>query len=255
LRFRFITLGGNSNFMVNPFHEEILKLIKKNSGQPTQHTFLDSYLGNDHMRYPIAMPTLRAIAKEWMRANRDLDSAAVADLLTSLIEGKSSTEKVMAGIMMGYSSLPQRQFDPAFFDTWLDHLAGWAEVDAVCTGDFTITQLPADWPRWKKLLNKLSKDPNINKRRASLVLFCSPLSKVKDARLEEMAFRIIERLKSEKEVLITKAISWLLRSMIRHYRESVLVYVKENEQTLPKIAVRETLIKLKTGKKAISSKQ
>jgi len=237
--------------MVNPFHQEILKLIQKNSGKPTQHTFLDSYLGNDHMRYPIAAPALRAIAKEWMRAHRDLPTDVFADLLTSLIEGESSTEKVMAGIMMDYSIPMQRNFNPMIFDQWLDHLIGWAEVDAVCTGDLTITQLPADWPKWKKLLIKLSKDVNINKRRASLVLFCSPLSRHKDDRMSELAFQIINRLKSEKEVLITKAISWVLRSMIKHYKENVATYLKENKETLPKIAVRETLIKLKTGRKNV----
>lgn len=235
--------------MINAFHEEILNLIKKNSGKGTRHTFSDSYLGNNHLRYAIAIPCLRVIAKDWMRAHRHLDPGALADLLTSLIEGKSSTEKMMAGIMMGYATHPQRQFDPIIFDRWLNQLEGWAEVDAVCTGDFTITQLPSDWPRWKRLLNRLSKDPNINKRRASLVLFCSPVSRIKDDRLAEMAFKNLERLKSEKDVLITKAISWLLRSMIRHYRESVSAYISQNQETLPRIAVRETLAKLKTGRK------
>jgi 3-methyladenine DNA glycosylase AlkD len=238
--------------MLNPFHKEILRLIQKNSGKPTRHTFLNSYMGNDHVRYPIAAPALRAIAKAWMREHRDLEPDEFANLLTSLIEGESSTEKIMAGIMMGYSSPIQRKFNPMVFDGWLNHLIGWAEVDAVCTGDFTITQLPSDWPKWKKLLNKLSKDANINKRRASLVLFCSAMSRVKDDRIGALAFQIIERLKSEKEILITKAISWLLRSMIKHYRESVEVYLKENADTLPKIALRETMVKLKTGKKTKS---
>jgi 3-methyladenine DNA glycosylase AlkD len=238
--------------MLNPFHQEILKLIQKHSGNPTQHTFLNSYLGNDHMRYAIAAPALRAIASEWMRGHRDLTSHQFADLITSLIRGKSSTEKIMGGILLGYSAKTQRKFNPMVFDGWLDHLVGWAEVDAVCTGDFTVTELPSEWPKWKKILIKLSKDSNINKRRASLVLFCSPVSKVKDDRMEALAFSIIDRLKSEKEVLITKAISWLLRSMIKHYGESVATYVKENAETLPKIAVRETLVKLRTGKKTKS---
>src|SRR5688500_19494553 len=49
---------------------------------------------------------------------------------------------------------------------------------------------------------KFSKDPNINKRRASLVLFCSPLARVKDDDLADAALKIVERLKSEKDVLI-----------------------------------------------------
>lgn len=239
--------------MTNPFHQEILKLIQKHSGKPTQHTFLDSYLGNDHVRYPISAPTLRSIAKEWMRAHRDLTPTEFETLLTSLIEGKSSTEKVMAGILMDYSAKSQRKFNLMVFDQWLDHLIGWAEVDTVCTGDLITTELPAQWPLWKKLLVKLSKDSNINKRRASLVLFCSPLSRVKNDSIAALAFKNIDHLKGEKEVIITKAISWVLRSMIKHYRELVSAYMKANADTLPKIAVRETMVKLKTGRKTTKS--
>jgi hypothetical protein len=58
--------------MKNSFHHEILAAIKKNSGTPTQHTFLDSYLGNQHPRYPISVPVLRSIAKNWMKDHKDL---------------------------------------------------------------------------------------------------------------------------------------------------------------------------------------
>lgn len=235
--------------MANSFHHEILALIRKNSGKPTRHTFLDTYLGNDHLRYPIDNPTLRGIAKEWMRSHRDLSPEVFRDVLTSLIEGESCTEKMMAGILMGYSAKDQRTFDPMVFDRWLGHLVGWVEVDTVCTGDFITTQLPDDWTKWKKLVVKLSKDENINKRRASLVLFCSPLGRVKDDRIAEVAFKNIERLKSEKDVRITKAISWVLRSMIKNYRTLVVAYLKENGHTLPKVALRETTVKLKTGVK------
>ena len=235
--------------MINPLHAEILKLIRKKSGKPTQHTFLNSYLGNDHPRYPISSGPLREIAKEWMRAHRNLSPDEFADVLTSLIEGESCTEKMMAGILMGYSQKPQRTFNPELFDQWLDHLVGWVEIDTLCTGPFPTTQLTADWPKWKKLIVKLSKDANINKRRASLVLFCSPVSRVRDERLAQEAFRRIDRLKSEKEVMITKAVSWLLRSMVKHYKNEVLEYVRENNDTLPKIAVRETVVKLETGRK------
>jgi len=235
--------------MIDPYHSEILQLIQNNSGTPTKHTFLDSYLGNDHPRYPINAPKLRSIAKTWMREHRELPVSAFSDMLTSLIKGKSATEKTMAGILMDYATADQRNFDPKLFDIWLDHLIGWAEVDAVCTGDYTIKQILLNWKKWKPLLLKFSKDKNIHKRRASLVLLCSPVSRVADAGMTEVALHNIEKLKSEKEVLITKAISWLLRSMVRHYKKTVSDYIKENKSTLPSIAVRETLTKLKTGKK------
>jgi 3-methyladenine DNA glycosylase AlkD len=237
--------------MKNAFHKDLLSLIVKNSGKPTRHTFLNSYLGNDHLRYPINNPTMRIIARDWMRAHKDLGPDAFADLLTSLIEGESCTEKMMAGFIMGYSTKAQRNVDPAIFDEWLDHLVGWVEVDTLCTGDFVRTQLPLQWTKWKKLVLKLSKDPNINKRRASLVLFCSVLGRIEDEAIADTAFTIIERLKGEKEVIITKAISWVLRTMIKHYRERVSDYLWENSESLPKIAVRETRMKLDTGTKNV----
>jgi 3-methyladenine DNA glycosylase AlkD len=235
--------------MINPYHEELLKEIKEKSGKGTQHTLLDSYLGNTHPRYPIAAPVLRTIAKTWMKAHRDLSSKTFSALLTSLIEGESSTEKVMAGILMDYATLEQGSFHPKIFDTWLNHLEGWAEVDAVCTGAYMVKQLPVAWTKWEPVLHRLSKAKNLQKQRASLVLLCSPVSHVTDDALVEAAFKNIDRLKAEKHLLITKAISWLLRSMVRHQKELVTLYVNENAGTLPAIAVRETRMVLKTGKK------
>jgi 3-methyladenine DNA glycosylase AlkD len=234
---------------MTPYHREILELIKKNSGKGTQHTMLDTYLGNKNPRYPIAAPVLRKLGKEWMRAKSELHPDEFADLLTSLISGVSSTEKIFAGILMDCAKEEQRSFDPGNFDRWLAHLEGWAEIDSVCTGKYTITHVVPLWKKWKPLLIKFSKDKNINKRRASLVIFCSPLRHIQDERLVKLAFENIDRLKSEKSVLITKAISWVLRSMYKHYRKQLSEYLKKNKDSLPKIAVRETMVKLKTGKK------
>lgn len=234
---------------MNAHHQEILEQIKKKSGTPTQHTFLDSYLGNDHPRYPISAPVLRTIAKDWMREHKDLTAAQVEKLFTSLVEGESGTEKSMAGIMMDYTTREQRTFDPKVFDRWLDHLVGWAEVDAVCTGKYTITEIPAQWKKWKPLLIRFSKSKNIHKRRASLVLFCSPVSQVRDEHMAAVVFENINRLKHEKEVLITKAISWVLRSMVKHYKGELKKFLQEEGDTLPPVARRETLVKLKTGRK------
>ena len=235
--------------MQNRFHKDLLKIIRETSGSPTKDEYLNNYLGSPHVRYPINAPTLRMIAKMWMGEHRELEPETFAGLLGSLIKGKSSTEKMMAGILMDYSSKHQRNFDPKVLDDWLEHLVGWAEVDAVCTGDFIASQLPAYWPQWKTLITRLSKSSNINKRRASLVLFCSPVSRIKNDTIADVALKTITKCQSEKDVMITKAISWVLRSLVKHHRQLVSEYVSANAATLPKIAVRETMVKLETGKK------
>ena len=217
--------------------------------KPTQHTFSDRYLGNSHPRYSIDVPALRKIARTWMKSHAMLSHKAFTILLTSLVKGRSSTEKCMAGILLDYSAADQRKFNPKLFNHWLDHLEGWAEVDSLCTGDFMVTEIPHNWIAWQSLLDKLSKSKNINKRRASLVLLCSPLRNHHDEKLVALALEIIERLKHEKDIRITKAISWVLRTMEKHYRIILTQYIDMNMESLPKIAVRETMIKLKTGTK------
>ena len=233
---------------MNPLHKEILVRIQQQSGKPTHHTFLDSYLGNSHPRYPISIPALRAIAREWMKAHRELSVSKFAALLSSLIKGKSSTEKCMVGILLDYSTPDQRTFDPKLFNTWLNYVEGWAEVDSLCTGRYSDTEIPGQWKVWKPQLIQFSKSKNIHKRRASLVLLCSPLRKSDDPRLAGMALQNVGQLKNEKEILITKAISWVLRSMVKHNRGAVEKFLKQ-EQGLPAIAVRETQRVLATGRK------
>jgi 3-methyladenine DNA glycosylase AlkD len=230
-------------------HKEILALIKARSGKGTQHTDLDSYLGNSHPRYPIAVPVLRTIARAWMLEHKSMSHVELSNVLSSLAAGKSGTEKSMVGTLLDYATAEQKGFSPKLLDEWLGHLIGWAEVDSLCTGKYSATEVPRNWKAWQPLLRKFSKSDNIQKRRASIVLLCSPLSKASSPALAETGFENIDRLKHEKEVLITKAISWLLRSMIKHHRTQVEDYVNENLDSLPKIAIRETLQKLKTGKK------
>jgi len=234
---------------MNPHHKNLLQQIRSLAGKPSHDEFLSNYLGNPHVRYAIDTATLRTLIREWAREHRQLTAEELADVVSSLVQGESSTEKIGAGILLGYSGRHQRNFNPEYFKRWLDHLIGWAEVDALCSGDFPARQVPADWTRWKKVIAALSKDKNIYKRRASLVLFCSPVGKARNEELLENAFQIIDRLKSEKDIVITKAISWLLRSLVKYHREEVDVYVDANEDTLPRVAVRETRVKLDTGRK------
>jgi len=236
--------------MKNNHHNEILQLILQHSVRATQHTFLDGYLGNDHPRYAISAPLLRKIAKEWMRDHRNLTATQFADMIDCFIKAPSSTEKCMAGILLDNTTKDQRKFDPKLFDKWLDYLVGWAEIDSVCTGSYPVSEIPDRWKEWKTLTTKFSKSKNINKRRASLVLFCSPLRNVNDERLANHALTIVDRLKHEKEIIITRAISWVLRSMERLHRKKLEQYLIENLLTLPKVAVRETMVKLKTGLKS-----
>jgi 3-methyladenine DNA glycosylase AlkD len=234
---------------MHPLHEEILAAIKTNSGKPTKHTFLETYLGNAHPRYAIANPELRMIAKEWTKEHKLLPQKEFIAVLDSLFEGASYNEKLIGGFLVHYARGSHKEIGPQHFESWLDHLEGWAEIDTLCTGDFSKTEIAGNWNKWKPFLKKLARSKDIGKRRASLAIFCSVFSRVTDADVADTALGNIDLVKHEKEILITKAISWVLRSMIRHHRKTVAEYLEENANTLPAIAVRETRMKLSTGKK------
>lgn len=95
----------------------------------------------------------------------------------------------------------------------------------------------------------LSRDRNINKRRAALVFLTGPVRYSDDERIVALAFEIIDTLKPERDIMITKAVSWLLRSMVQHHKRAVAAYIKENRNSLPAVAVRETSRKIATGRK------
>lgn len=234
----------------NRLHKELLERIIEKSGKPKKQPFLDNYLGNSHPKYPINNPTLRSITKEFTRNHKDLRVKDFQQVLTSLIQAPSMTEKMAAGLLLDTCTKEQRKFIPAIFDKWLNHLIGWVEVDTLCSGKYSKTEIKEQWSEWKTLLLKFSASKNINKRRASLVLLCaSALRYERNEAMANVAFQIIHKLSHEKEVLITKAISWLLRSMVKFYKKEVAAFVQKNKSTLPAIAVRETLAKIKFGRK------
>ena len=78
-------------------------------------------------------------------------------------------------------------------------------------------------------------------------MLTKPLRESADLRLARLAFANIGKLKSDKDILITSAVSWLLRALIKNHRQEVEDYLKDNSDSLPKIALRETRNKLKSG--------
>ncbi len=230
-------------------HKKLLAEIKKHKGRGTAHSKSDSYIGSGHYYYDVSVPARRAIARKWLAANKNISEADFLKTIDDLNKGKSHEEKTMASSLIGYHALHRKNMGPKHVDKWLTHLVGWAEVDSLCQNVFTADEMLANWKAWENQIRKFSKDKNISKRRAALVLLTGPVHYSSDKRISELAFEMMERLKSEREILITKAVSWLLRSMITRHKAAVAEYVKKNSASLPSIAVRETLNKIKTGRK------
>lgn len=232
-------------------HQEIRQKLKKLSGKGTaaEKAWLQKYLGSNKPTNSIKTADIVKLARLIITDN-NWNGITLSKLLDSLYSKATTFEELhLAGCILGEGLKRKVAIDPNNLDYWLSFTYGWAETDVLCQSNFNSELLLSDWNTWKKLLIKFSKDKNIHKRRASLVLLTKSVRESSDTRLSDMAFTNIKLLKKEKEILITKAISWLLRSLITNHKNEVTEYLKNNKDSLPKIALRETLNKLTTGKK------
>ncbi len=207
------------------------------------------YMGTNHTFLGVTNPEKHKLASVFKKQFPEISFDDLIKLLDRLNSGKTFEEKTIGPFILLKYSKHVSQIQPQHVDRWLMHLEGWCEIDTLCQSTFPPKVFLDKWNMWKKALTNWSKDKQISKRRASLVLLCKSVGGSADPRLKNLAFENINRLKLEKDILITKSISWILRSMIDNFKKDVTAYLDKNEDSLPKIAVRETRKKLLTGRK------
>ena len=236
---------------IKKLHQQILVDLNKLPGKSDRNEsqWLQHYLGTLRPVHGVKTADLRTCLRQFSKSN-PLTVDELVDLLDLLYSKAKTVEEIMfaAGLIGLYPKLiPQIPLKK--FEYWLTFCHGWVEVDTLCSSPVTAEIMLANFTGWSKLLQKLSVSKNINQRRASLVFLCLPLRQSADPRLSRLSLELVEKLKWEKDILITKAVSWVLRSMVKNYSSLVGDYLDHQGQTLPKIALRETRRKLETGRK------
>jgi 3-methyladenine DNA glycosylase AlkD len=235
---------------MHPEHAVLLAELRAAARPATDRFDPRSYLGTDHACLRVPVPPRRRIARTWAKGHKADSPEAVLEVVDGLFGGASHEEKTLAALLLEAHRPARLAVSPSRFDAWLGQLAGWAEIDSLCQNIIPPDQMLADWPAWRGLIRRLASDPNINKRRASLVLLTGACGRSPDPRLAALAFETIEALKGERAIILTKAVSWLLRCLVRHHAAEVSTYLDREAASLPAIAVRETRAKLATGRKS-----
>ena len=231
-------------------YDNFIAYIQNNASQEEHYHLSAEYTGGNHIHYGLRTPLMRGFIKSWYAENKKtLDYEEWETLLNALYHGKSFEERAMASMVMSRFPKFRLELSLGRLDVWLSQLVGWAEVDSTCQMVFTDKDFDARWEAWEPFLRGLCADGNINKRRASIVLLIKPIRDTKEKRFFNLGMEFVDVLKVEKDKLITKAISWILRESIKQHRQDVAKYVGENQDSLPAIAVREFRKKLETGRK------
>ena len=208
-----------------------------------------SFTSGGHAYYGVAVLERRRLVKAWLREHAELAIPVLLATCDSLIGSDIYDEKTLGCMIVKQHRAVCAAVTPTEIERWLGHLVGWAEVDSLCQNTIPAAQMLADWAAWDGLLVRLARSTNVNKRRAALVLLTGPVHYSADTRLRNAALRTVDALKHERAILITKAVSWLLRSLTTRHRDELEAYLAANSDTLPAIAVRETRVKLQSGTK------
>ena len=231
---------------MHPLHTRIKKELKRVGGAPALSHEHFRYHGSTRKVYDLSVPERRKIV---VSISKGITSPKeVKELAFSLGRGETYDERVMVGMLLETTKF-REILAPALLKQLLAGREGWAEIDHLCQSLLKGDEFLKSFSAWKNHIEGFKKSKDIALRRGALVLLVRPSREVDDERLKKLCFETIDALKHEKDILITKAISWLLREMVVNYKKDVSTYLSKNADTLPKIAVRETKKKLLTGKK------
>jgi 3-methyladenine DNA glycosylase AlkD len=200
--------------------------------------------------YGISVPDERRLARRWLSDRSGWSPERQYRTVRSLLAGPSYEEKTLGCMILKEREEVRHQVSPGQVVSWLDDLRGWAEVDSLCQSVFAPEDLMSDWAAWCAAIGSLSRSDNANKRRASLVLLTRPVRQSSDERLVQLALTVVDQAQADRDPLVTKAVSWLLRALTVNHPDLVAQYLDRHLSDLAPLVVRETRTKLKTGTKS-----
>jgi len=199
--------------------------------------------------YGVRTPRHRQIARDWRRAHKDIAFDDLLPLVETLWLGKSQEERTMAMELLNQyrHHIPNLAWD--HFERWRYQVDNWALADGLAStllGPWLAANpddrldrlwyLIAAEDMWIRRVALVATTP-INRGRASFTL-------------PDMTLELIDRVKEERDPMITKAVSWALRVLIKKHADRVSAYLEQNKDVLARHVIREVNNKLRTGLKS-----
>lgn len=199
--------------------------------------------------YGVRVPHLRQIARDWQQAHKNISGEDLMALVEVLWEGESLEERALAmELLMRY---PRRipSLDWGHFDRWRRKVDNWGLTDQLGTRILG-PWLLADAEGRLGHLWELIADEDVWSRRLALVATV-PINRGHTGfTIPDLTLELVDRVAEERHPMITKAVSWALREMVKTHPDRVAAYLEERRDALAAHVVREVRNKLRTGLKS-----
>lgn len=226
---------------------ELIGLKKKCS--PSEKAFVKKYLGTGRDVLCVRSSDRDKVVRKVSKEVAQMSPGQVRVFIDDLLAGDYCDYFSFVGKLISVCKHARDSISFSDLERWLKKTTGWMECDVLCQSFLEGSEADGRWGEFSRAIIKFRSSKNIQLRRASLVLQVKPNRTLESDKMRSLAFETLEILKGERDILITKSVSWLLRSLAVGSPQEVKKYLEENKDSLPKIAFRETMRKINTGKK------
>jgi len=219
-----------------------LRQLLREAAEPQFHARQQSFSKEKIRSIGVRTPALRRIAREAAREYRGarLRWERIVAVAEALWRGSIHEERLLAiEILARFGS---RLDDWPRFDRWVDSLTNWAETDGLSI--YLLAPMIGQRPERARRLPAWTRGASRWRRRAAAVALV-PLAR-RGLHLEE-AFAVCDRLASDRDDLVEKAVGWLLKEASRTEPRLVTEYLLKNRDQLSRATLRYACEKLPRG--------
>jgi 3-methyladenine DNA glycosylase AlkD len=198
--------------------------------------------------YGLRVPELRDITHAWVRDHEQVTCDDLVALVDALWNGDSREERMLVTYLFEHYKQCAPGLTKGHFERWRQDLDNWEVTDSL--GWLLALWLLANADTRLDYLGELIAGQDVWSRRLALVA-TTPINRGHtDFTIPNLTLQLVDRVREERHPMITKAVSWALREMIKSHPDRVAAYLEENREVLAAHVVREVNNKLRTGLKS-----
>lgn len=199
--------------------------------------------------YGVRVPQLREMARDWQQAHKKVAREDLMVLVEALWAGDSREERMLAvHLLLRYKRwIKTLSWD--HFDRWRRQVDNWEVCDGLSQWVMGAWILDDPQSRLDRL-RELIADEDLWSRRMALVATAWLNRGYEGFSCPVLTLELVDRTRAERDPMITKAVSWALRGLIKLHPERVEAYLETHRDELAGHVTREVENKLRTGLKS-----